>query len=274
MVAVMALAGLLQALGSRVINFRVVSGYMLTEGSVNGIAGFFLIDTGTPFLFFINNHYVPLPGKRVLQQGQAASGETFTMCLADSLDVEVNGLGSFANQKNVVNAGFKFLEDAVCGQFLGFLGYKAFEDNVFSIDYDAGRITIYDKGENPMVDLQHYTQVATIRFTVNDAAPQLPLTDCKIGEYPLQAFFDTGTMGQLKLTAALKERLIAEGLLMLEGRMGTVRALDLAGAKPKPLGEQDCTDDSTDQIGLGYAFLSQYLTVWNYREKTIELWQR
>lgn len=270
----MVLAVLSQALGSRVINFRVVSGYMLAEGNVNGIAGYFLIDTGTPFLFFINNHYVPLPGKRVLQQGQAASGEAFTMCLADSLDVEVKGLGSFAGQKNVVNAGFQFLEDAVCGQFLGFLGYKAFEDNVFSIDYDACRITVYDKGECPQSDLQHYTQVATIRFTVDDAAPQLPLTDCKIGEHPLQAFFDTGTMGQLKLTAALKEQLIAEGLLALEGRTGTVSGLELAGAKPKPLGEQDCTDDSSDLVGLGYAFLSQYITIWNYREKTIELWRR
>lgn len=88
LVAVMVLAGLSQALGAQVINFRVVSGYMLAEGSVNGIAGYFLIDTGTPFLFFINNHYVSLPNKQTLQQGQAASGQVFTMYIADSLDVE------------------------------------------------------------------------------------------------------------------------------------------------------------------------------------------
>ncbi len=270
----MVLAGLSQALGAQVINFRVVSGYMLAEGSVNGIAGYFLIDTGTPFLFFINNHYVSLPNKQTLQQGQAASGQVFTMYIADSLDVEVRGLGFFANQQCVVNAGFDFLEDAVCKQFLGFLGYKAFEDKVFSLDYAAGRITVYEDEEHPRIDRRHYKHAATIRFTVDEAAPQLPLTDCKIGKHPLQAFFDTGTTGQLKLTAELKERLIDEGLLTLADRTWNVSGLKLAGAKPKPLYEQDCTDDDADLIGLGYAFLSQYLTVWDYRKRTIELWQQ
>ena len=40
----------------RDVPFHLVDGFIMVEGAVNGESGFYMLDTGSPFALFLNNH--------------------------------------------------------------------------------------------------------------------------------------------------------------------------------------------------------------------------
>src|SRR5476649_1929427 len=59
--------------------FTVKEGFILIQGSVDASHGVFMLDTGTPFAFFINRDLVPLPVGEGGASGSASSGQQIVM---------------------------------------------------------------------------------------------------------------------------------------------------------------------------------------------------
>jgi len=59
--------------------FTANQGFILIQGSVDASRGVFMLDTGTPFDFFINRDLVPLPSGEAGASGSASSGQQIVM---------------------------------------------------------------------------------------------------------------------------------------------------------------------------------------------------
>lgn len=264
-------------------------GYPFTPGEVNGRRGYFMIDNGSPFRFFLNSQYAPVTVGRELGRGRAGSGQP--VVVHQGLDVRSLGLGPDAAREvqpdapargeAIMTADFGFIDAELRPQFLGFVGDPWLRDFAFSLRYAPARWLLADAAAGTHRLLQGSERVALIRFEGREGS--LPFATLQVDGMDLRGRFDTGTPGVLELTPAFKSRLERAGALRcdespdvgapkpgagplqcrLQGlRYGTV-TLDL-DALTTSIGE-------LNRITLGTALLRRYVSVWNLQASTLDL---
>ncbi len=268
-----------------ILPFHLRDGFILVDGKVNDKKGKFMFDTGTPFSFILNGDYLGFDNSQLVTSGNAGSGQGVSLYNEDSLSgLQIADQYNKAGLKNILYSNFGFIAPAVGEDFLGFIGYEFFKNYEFSIDYRQQIISLYRLDQNGVSTAARTNMnrdtVAVLTFNTEE---KLGANCCNNGwQKKIKGKFDTGNQGETALTAETKKDLESAHLLAVvnEGyNFGDVAkgtsnyslkhvqcngyklALPLSRLKP---GE-------TDELYLGYSFLNQYVSVWNFKKKTITL---
>lgn len=270
--------------------FYLFNGHIMIDGAVNGRRGKFMFDTGTEFPFFLNNHYLSLSKDKFIGQGHAASGQKIviysqTLSIAN---IEIADQIRFKNVSDLPHSDWTFLEQAYTPNFLGMIGHGFNSNYLFVMDYDAQTITFHalNQDKHVLASVVDPSRVmATLAFTPTGVDGKMPEIELRIGDSTITAFFDTGNIGSLELTESMKKTLEDQGSLTLtskEHTYGTYETHVSSILKGIRHGSQDLHDASNltfkigkqNRLGLGYHFLKNYISVWDYKHRTLTLLKR
>jgi hypothetical protein len=271
--------------------FFSMNGHILIEGAVGTRRGKFLFDTGTEFAFLLNNHYVDLDKERLFARGQAASGQELVLYRQSRAlpCIEIGDGLRFEEVRDFTHSDWNFLAEAYgIPALLGTVGHGFNRNYVFVIDYDTQTITFhaYDRsGHVPAGLFDPARVVARLEFTATGVDGKLPEVAMQVGEQRITAFFDTGNLGSLELTESTQAALTQSGHLNLSqaeylyGRREPYRRADLSGLRHGPqdlaaMRNLSFKPGPQDRIGLGYQFLKNYISVWDYQNRTLTLLRR
>ena len=257
------------------IPFRLVDGFIMLEGGVNGESGFYMLDTGSPFALFLNNHLLTLGPSRQIASGSAGSGQRVVVLAHENVDsLTLWGDVRFRDVRWAQSADFGFIEDGIVPQYLGFIGHGILKNFEFTIDYDRSNLFFsrLDPDGEALVSRVPLEDVhATLMFACRDCDRQYDQIPFRLGEIPLTLGIDTGNSGgQLTLTARTKEALEHSGHLTAQGDSYILEGLEHEEVSFSVDGLRVMVGE-TDGGTLGYSFLRQFKTVWNYQLGTLVL---
>ena len=257
------------------VPFRLVDGFIMLEGVVNGKSGFYMLDTGSPFALFLNNHLLTLGPSRQIASGSAGSGQRVVVLAHENVDsLTLWGDVRFRDVRWAQSADFGFIEDGIVPQYLGFIGHGILKNFEFTIDYDRSNLFFsrLDPDGNALVSRVPPEDVhATLTFACRDCDRQYDQIPFRLGEIPLTLGIDTGNSGgQLTLTARTKETLEHSGDLTAQGDSYILEGLEHEEVSFSVDGLRVMVGE-TDGGTLGYSFLRQFKTVWNYQLGTLVL---
>ena len=257
------------------VPFRLVDGFIMLEGVVNGESGFYMLDTGSPFALFLNNHLLTLGPSRQIASGSAGSGQRVVVLAHENVDsLTLWGDVRFRDVGWAQSADFGFIEQGIVPQYLGFIGHGILKNFEFTIDYDRSTLFLsrLDPDGNALVSRVPPEDVhATLTFACRDCDRQYDQIPFRFGDIPLTLGIDTGNSGgQLTLTARTKEALEDSGHLTAQGDSYILEGLEYAEVSFSVDGLRVMVGE-TDGGTLGYSFLRQFKTVWNYKLGTLVL---
>jgi len=159
-------------------------------------------------------------------------------------------------------------------QYLGFIGHGILKNFEFTIDYDRSNLFFsrLDPDGEALVSRVPLEDVhATLMFACRDCDRQYDQIPFRLGEIPLTLGIDTGNSGgQLTLTARTKEALEHSGHLTAQGDSYTLEGLEHEEVSFSVDGLRVMVGE-IDGGTLGYSFLRQFKTVWNYQLGTLVL---
>lgn len=269
--------------------FYLFNGHIMIDGAVNGRRGKFMFDTGTEFPFFLNNHYLGLAKDQFIARGSAGSGQEMVL-YQQTAPIDSIELGQEIRLEKVAglpHADWDFLEQAYTPLFLGSIGHGFNKQSLFIIDY-ARQTIAFHRLDQPLEVLAKVVDPARL-VTLFDFTPvgvdgKMPEVELHVGDEPITTYFDTGNPGSLELTESMKDILVQRGDLILarseysfgqyEPRVyARLKRLNHAGQALHDADNLSFTIGPRNRIGLGYHFLKQYVSAWDYPQQTLLLLQ-
>lgn len=263
-----------------VLPFHNIDGFTLINGSANGHAGKFMLDTATPFNYLVNNNAIGLSRDVFFGSGHASSGQSITIFEHNS-PVAINLFyGMFeSNLDKVKHADLSFIESGITADFLGMIGHEVLYDKVFKIDYDNQSITFYDQ----LIDATSDT--STIEITLHGDDMSLPYSIFNVNGIEIKGYFDSGSQGLLELTEELEGKLIAASCLELStlngiygepispgvSKLATLTGLNYESNQLQTISGLKYQRSNINRISLGYQFLRKYKSIWALTDKKIYL---
>lgn len=261
-----------------IIPFHLVDGFILIDAKVNNKKGKLLFDTGTKMNFFLNNNYLSLDKSTPISSGNAHSGQVLTIYSDDINQIEIIGTSlKFENLKNVWHTNFHFMQEGIANDILGTIGYESVKDYVFTIDYNRQIITLNEQAPK----LQDNAIV--FGFLQSDESPNLPFVYFQLYENKtIKAFFDTGNQGNITITDSLFSQLKEKNILSqyskdtwygvkLVGNISCSMNNIIYNNSLFTIQNLDVKLGTNNEIGLGYSFLKNYTSIWDFKNKTITL---
>jgi hypothetical protein len=255
----------------------LVRGYPFIEGNVQGQKGKFMLDTGLQRAMSLNHHLIPLTGGAPAATGTFGSGQVFTIVMRPKVsDVNVGGL-HFDNVTRVQSQDATQLE-RITPDFLGWFGYQAWAAYAMKIDYQQLNATFSRTGAEAL--LEGEKTVASIPYETRKL-PNIPIVRGSLGGVNLLLHFDTGQRGGIYVDSATRDRWVENGFIVPQGddtydvkglRIGDSFTVDVPRlrlwATPFPAADPTGINERIT-ISLGYALLSQFVTVWDFPHKTL-----
>ncbi|MEG3159387.1 hypothetical protein U1763_02620 [Sphingomonas sp. LB2R24] len=269
--------------GTVALPFVMVREYPFIEGEVAGVNGKLMLDTGMETSLALNDHRVPLTTARTIGTGFFGSGQTYATKLTPIVTGIRIGPLPYPRATDVQTQDATLLE-GITPDFIGWVGYGFWRDRAMKLDYRRGLATFYDGA--PSQYLAGEKVVATIPYRLGKL-PNHPLVDIRIGGVAAVAAFDTGQYGTLYADAATKRRL--SGLKILtrnaDGQRYDLGSWTIGGQRLTGISGLEVSDEpfaaakpigitSNTILTIGYGFLKQYKTVWDFRNHTIYLLAR
>lgn len=266
------------------IPFVMVREFPFVEAEVNGVKGKLLLDTGALEALSLNHNHLKLPEGRVLGRSNFASGQTYEMILRPSVGkVSLAGGLNYNHITNLHSQDATQLEH-ITPDFLGWLGHEFWAGYAVKFDYKALKATFYKGG--PKAFLKGETVIAAIPFEIRNR-PNVPVLTARIGDTDFETVLDTGQYGNIYADAAVLKHLLAIGAAnpAQDGEDDVdIKAIRFSRGPEIPmakLGSHPIEDaapfakaigvTSPRIMSLGYAFLKQYKTVWDYPNATLYL---
>lgn len=267
--------------------FVMVREFPFVEAKIAGVKGKLLLDTGAFEALVLNHNHLDLPAGRVIGRGAFGSGQTYEKVLRPSVDnVQLPGGLSYGRVTTFRSQDAAQLE-RITPDFIGWLGYQFWDGYAVKVDYKASKATFYKGG--PKAFLKGETVVAAIPFEA-PKLPNNPVLTAKVGGLDFETVLDTGQYGNLFADKATLEQLTAAGAITPvagEDDAIDIKAVQFAKGPSIPLAKigghpiEDAAPfakaiglTSPRIMSLGYAFLQQYKTVWDYPNKTFYLLKR
>jgi hypothetical protein len=249
-------------------------GLILIDGKVNGTRGVFMFDTGMPFRFLLNRHYVSLGQGVTVTQGNVASGQSMVLQshsgarsiqLAEGARFSAASGSHYADPEAVLSADFGFIEKEVAPRFLGMIGWELLKNYEFVLDYQRHTIVLYaaPDGARPVSPATRSGKPVVIYF--RPSSPPEPFT-LYVNGVTLPAILDTGGHERLAAPADTWARLTADGPseTKWDGDDEEV-SLKLARYQDDSFDLPDLQKMISDKtlVTLGYPFLRRYRSTWN-----------
>ncbi|NYF30615.1 hypothetical protein [Sphingopyxis sp. JAI108] len=258
----------------------MVREFPFIEGEIAGVKGKLMLDTGMQDGLVINDHRVPLTGGTKIGTGHFGSGQAFDIRLHAAVpDIRVGNL-RHPRATNVRSQDARMLEK-IAPDFLGWVGFNFFADHAIKIDYRRLEVTFYEAGDKSFIAGEKV--IAILPFETRKL-PNIPVLPARIGDLDAIVTLDTGMYGSLNIPEEKKAGLIASGLLKPASDpdahdLSGVRLADMVDGSFPALEVEEGPSPSAKSVGitedteleLGFVFLGNYKTVWDYRQKRIYL---
>ncbi|GAA4917070.1 hypothetical protein [Mucilaginibacter defluvii] len=278
---------------SVVFPITLINGYPFIAGSVNGVSGKFMFDTGFRTSLSLNDNLVNLPGKRTKSTGVTGSGNAFRTSTNDMIrEVRFTNGITYRNLENVSSGNYDFLQKYITPDCLGYLGHDFFDGYLFKLDYLHRKVTFYRNTAERNKDqdfLKGEKLLAVIGFE-NRKLPNHPMVKLTISGTPVLGAFDTGQNGLLQLDEPSARALKGRGAVRISGTDSggdtilTIKDIiidgkyksDLKGVEKSSLKDtrvirRELGITEPNLMNLGYRFLTQFKTIWDYANKKIYL---
>ena len=265
---------------------QISQGYPMVRGQVGDVAGYFMLDTGTPWGLLLNRGRVTLPDTRFVLTATSGSGQSFEVVQAAQMPPVVLHGQTWAQVRSVQAADLGFFERGTgIGPFLGFIGANFLADTVLPLDY-ARRVAVIrrvrpDTGA-PLAELPPGMSGGPVLATVayRGDAPSFPVFDALVGATPVRVMLDSGNPGatfDAGWLAELRSAGAAQAFSQIDAET-TYRTVPLQiGALTVPMQDAVASDEPLKVAGqaeprlvkLGYTLLNRYGVTWNYRLQTM-----
>lgn len=250
-------------------------GLILIDGKVDGTRGVFIFDTGMPFRFLLNRHYVSLGQGVTVNQGHVASGQSMviqshsgarSIQLAEVTRFSAANGSHYGDPEAVMSADFGFIEKAVAPRFLGMIGWELLKNYEFVLDYERKTIVLYPLVPDGAPHISPATRSGkSVVIHFRPSSPPEPFT-LDVNGVPLPAVLDTGGHERLAAPADTWARLTSGGPLETrrDGDDEEV-SLKLARYRDDNFDLPDLQKVISDKtlVTLGYPFLRRYRSTWN-----------
>ncbi len=265
--------------------FHLIDGFILIDGEVNRKKGKFMFDTGNSKGLLLNNNFLGLKKNNHLGNGETGSGQQLIIYQSDISNAGIINQITWDNLNDVRHADFGFIEEHITKDFLGFLGYEFMQNFEFIIDYDAQVIDLYQLDEMGNSSQHIYNKedvIESLKFTTS-SEKQIPVLEFSLANEKITSYFDTGTQGSINLLSDFKDKLLHTKDLkpFNNGWYGqpdsptfVLDGLTYNGNELEKIRNLSVFDSSKNEIEMGYQFLKNYKTVWNYKTNTIILLKR
>nr|WP_294914658.1 hypothetical protein [uncultured Neokomagataea sp.] len=259
----------------------LVKGYPFINGSISGVHGKLMLDTGSQLSLTINNHIIPTKNNIEIGTGFFGSGQHFSVSLTPEIRNIHIGPVTFPKATFVTSQDARQLEN-ITPDFIGWVGYNAWAPYALKLDYRREKAVLY-RGQ-PVTYLRGEHVIATLPFETRKL-PNHPIMPATIGTTTVITAWDTGQYGTLYTSEAEKAHLLHSGQLKpsatdadsfdlsglrIDGHnMPTITGISVettrfAAATPIGLNEPNI-------LTIGYGFLQHYKTVWDYRQHSLYL---
>lgn len=259
----------------------MVREFPFIEGTVSGITGKFMLDTGAQDALSLNSHRIPIADLTTVGKGMFGSGQSYTKMVAPIVnDVRIASL----HYKTVtqISAQDATQLEGITPDFLGWFGFHAWDGYTMKLDYRRLEAVFY-RNTNTTDYLAGEQLIAELPFDVA-RRPNIPVMPAKVGELNVTAAFDTGAYGYFYVDRETKERLVA--LKILKQNDGeddfAVTGLSLGGVAVPDIGSIRVYTTpfpasvptglpSKNLLVIGHGFLQKYKSIWDYVGKKIYL---
>ncbi|QNL52312.1 hypothetical protein H8S90_12505 [Olivibacter sp. SDN3] len=273
-----------------VFPIKLVNAYPFISGTVNGVTGKFMFDTGSSNSIALNDNVLSFPEKKVTGSGVVGSGQTYKASTIDTVKkITFNNGLVYKNLEKIHSANYNFVEN-ITPDFIGYIGYKFFEGYTFKLDYIHKKVTFYKNTPQRELNKDFLTNEKVLSIIDFDTRrlPNHPLIKFKIGNTEILGAFDTGQNGLLQVSDNTQKVLSSERLITQSGVDGagdtilTVKnvligeqlKIDLKGIEQEEAENikvirKELEIPEPDLMTFGYRFLSLYKTVWDFDAKKI-----
>lgn len=276
---------------SVVFPITLIKAFPFISGTVNGIPGKFMFDTGYETSIALNDNLVELPNKKLQGSGVVGSGQSFKEYVNDTIKEVKFGNGiTFRNLEKIKSANYDFLQQRITPDCIGYIGHNFFKGYLFKLDYIKNTITFYKATAERRANndfLANEKVLAIIDFETRKL-PNHPLAKVTIDGVEFQAAFDTGQYGFMLLDPPTEKRLRGKGYVVLSGTdadgdtlvkakdvvLGdklkvTLKGLELLNLQSTKIVRRELAITETNILSIGYRLYSQYKTVWDYEKRKI-----
>lgn len=262
-----------------ILPFHLVDGYILVSAEVNGVKGKFIFDTGTPLDFMINNNLIPLEKNNFLSSGKAGSGQVLDVYRSDIDQIKIKHSPlEFKNLKDITHTDFSFMQDSIAPDVLGTIGYDIMKDYVITIDYNRQVLRLDSLAGN----MSDFKRIATFRYDNEGNFPEVIFTASNGKKIP--GYFDTGSQGVIKCTKSFLNELSDDNLIKIHST-GIWYGYAVEGLKSYSIADLSYNNidfhlkhlwyiqGNENRISLGYSFLKDYISVWDFKNKSIIIYE-
>jgi hypothetical protein len=262
---------------------RIIDAFAFIEGEVNGRPGKFMFDTGNADDLDLNSHLLKLPAGRALGQGSVGSGQKFTRTQYDTIaSVRLSNGLAYKKLLGIEGNSYDFLE-GITPDCLGQIGFGYVKGYILKIDYTHRLLTCYKQtaARRTSQDFLRGERVVAVLDVETRRRPGNVVGKIKIGGCDFLCGYDTGQQGRLFLSKAVRQALLAKKLLVplpvYDGdSLYTIRqvdfgrglrldlhALDVTATRNQAMDKALGYAEEPNLLTVGYAFLSQFTTVWD-----------
>ncbi|AZA85501.1 hypothetical protein EG349_01190 [Chryseobacterium shandongense] len=269
----------------------LINGYPFVSATVNGTAGKFMFDTGFGTSVMLNDDFIQLPLKKPKGNGVVGSGQSFRTNMNDNISEITfsNGI-SYKKLTSIISGNYGFIQNVLTPDFLGFIGYDFFKEYIFKIDYLHHKITFYKNAGETRISgdiLKNEKILAVLTFEIRNR-PNIPIVKFKIKGVDVMGVFDTGQNGSLQLDTESAQMLTQENIVTKSGIDSngdtllnitnieicdkltiTLKGIEYAELNSTKVARRELGISEPNLMSIGYRFLAQHKTVWDYAQKKI-----
>ena len=271
----------------------LINGYPFISGSVNGVSGKFMFDTGYRTSMSLNDNLIDLPDKKTKSTGITGSGHGFKTNTNDTIrEVKFTNGIIYRNLENISSGNYDFLQKYITPDCLGYVGHDFFTGYLFKLDYIHRKVTFYKSSaeRNKHKDFLRGENVLAVVCFENRKLPNHPMVKLSIDGISVLGAFDTGQNGLLQLDEPSGKILKGRGSvrisgidsggdtiltvknLIIDGKYKfTLKGVELSSLKGTQVIRRELAINEPNLMNLGYRFLSQFKTIWDYANNKIYL---
>ena len=270
---------------------KVVDGYPLVQCTVDGRQGWMLFDTGTDGSMLLNTASKDFSREGLVKKGEGTygSGQHF---IVYAKTVESLNCGNLRVSHFEAYATDQTDQDkAMGGSLIGFIGRRLMDDYAVVFDFSRSVVLLYalDEKDDPKeLDLA-YTHPAVVIPYRSIAGQPSPVADVSIGTTMKRldgiAVFDSGTNILNILANRIEKEKLRSPVVKREGKKdgdGTPFyrskiAFDNESGKTFDLNDfilqqsNEGADRQSFVVTIGYPFLKDHVTLWNFKKHQIAI---
>lgn len=272
------------------IPLTLINDWPFIDGEINEVKGRWMFDTGNSKAFSIHSKKMTGVESKVIGSGFVASGQKFEMLeypVVNEVKVDTN---VYKDLKNIKGNNFDFLEQ-ISPIVIGQIGFEYFKGYDMKIDYLRNELTFYKQktdSENWNDIKKHKNYITSLPYFTRKLDNH-PMIQIKHKGIDILLTLDTGGgKGSFTIEDAHFEKLKNKGdienfydeasefynwyNIKIDERLTVnLYGLEKEDSSPanKPLG---ITEKNT--LTLDHSFLSQYITIWDTKNKVIHVLEK